>query len=239
MLEPYDGTENCGVAVTPAGQIRAWVEAASRGGLAVAIHAIGDRANRVCLDILEETRPLWAPQGLRARIEHVQLLHTDDLPRLAQLGVVASMQPIHCTQDLFLAERYWGRRSRYAYAWRSLLRHGTVLAFGSDCPVETPDPIRGLYAALTRRREDGYPPGGWYPEERLDAEAAVRAYTIGAAFGMGEEGRWGALRPGSYADLVLLSQDVFEVLPEAVLATRVLATVVGGRLVYQAPDLGA
>lgn len=127
MLEPYQGTENRGVAVTPPEQLQSWVEAASRDGLAVAVQAIGDRANRVCLDILEATRPIWAPQGLRARID------PDDLPRLTRLGVVASMQPIHCTQDLFLAEGYWGSRSRYAYAWRSLLRHGTVLAFGSDC----------------------------------------------------------------------------------------------------------
>jgi len=226
------------VAVTPPDQLRAWVEEASRGGLAVAVHAIGDRANRVCLDILEATRPLWAAQGLRPRIEHVQLVHPDDLPRLARLGVVASMQPIHCTQDLFLAEKYWGRRSRYAYAWRSLLRHGTVLAFGSDCPVETPDPLKGLYAALTRRREDGYPPGGWYPEERLDAQAAVMAYTFGAAFAVGEGGHWGTLRPGGYADLVLLSRDIFRARPEEVLETRVLATVVGGRLVYRDPGLG-
>ncbi len=238
MLEPYDGTEECGVAVTPPDQLRAWVEAAFRGGLAVAIHAIGDRANRLCLDILEATRPLWASQGLRPRIEHIQLLHPDDLPRLARLGVVAAMQPVHCTQDLFLAEKYCGRRNRYAYAWRSLLRHGTVLAFGSDCPVETPDPLKGLYAASTRRREDGYPPGGWYPEERLDAEAALRAYTLGAAFTVGEEGHWGSLRPGSYADLVLLSRDIFEAPPEEVLRTRVLATVVGGRPVYRSPGLG-
>ncbi len=239
MLEPYEGTEdNCGVAVTAADQLRAWVEAASRAGLAVAIHAIGDRANRVCLDILEATRELWASRGLRPRIEHVQLLHPADIPRLARIGVVASMQPIHCTQDLFLAERHWGARSRYGYAWRSLLDQGTALAFGSDCPVETLDPFRGLFAAVTRRREDGYPPAGWYPEERLDIWSAVRAYTVGAAFAVGEEGWWGSLRPGSYADLVVLDRDIFEARPEELLDTRVLATVVGGRLVYADPAFG-
>jgi len=239
MLEPYEGTaDNFGVAVTPPEQLRAWVEEASRAGLAVAIHAIGDRANRVCLDILEATRHLWADRGLRPRIEHVQLLHPADLPRLARIGVVASMQPVHCTQDLFLAERHWGARSRYGYAWRSLLDQGTVLAFGSDCPVETLDPFRGLFAAVTRQREDGYPPGGWYPEERLDIESAVRAYTFGAAFAVGEEGHWGALRPGSYADLLVLSRDIFAVAPEELLGTRVLATVVGGRLVYTDPAFG-
>ncbi len=236
MLEPYEGTaDNLGVAVTPPDELRRRVEEAFRSGLTVAIHAIGDRANRICLDLLESTRELWASRGLRPRIEHVQLLHPADLPRLARIGVVASMQPIHCTQDLFLAERYWGARSRYGYAWRSLVDHGTVLAFGSDCPVETPDPLRGLFAAVTRRREDGYPPEGWYPEERLGIEAAVRAYTWGAAFAVGEEDRWGTLRPGNYADLVLLSGDIFRTRPEELLGIRVLATVVGGRLVHADP----
>lgn len=240
MLESYEGTaDDYGVAVTPPDRLGAWVEAASGAGLAVAIHAIGDRANRVCLDILEATRPLWASRGLRPRIEHVQLLHPADLPRLARIGVVASMQPIRCTQDLFLAERHWGARSRYGYAWRSLLDSGTVLAFGSDCPVETLDPFRGLFAAVTRRREDGYPPEGWHPEERLDIWSAVRAYTVGAAFAVGEEGWWGSLRPGSYADLVLLDRDIFEARPEELLDTRVLATVVGGRLVYADPAFGS
>src|SRR3970282_1906539 len=142
-------------------------------------------------------------RGARHQIDHVQVIHRDDLPRLSSLGVIASMQPIHCTSDRDIADRYWGARSRTAYAWRSLLRRGTPLAFGSDAPVETIDPWQGLYAAVTRSRP-GDPGGAWHPEETLTVEEAVRAYTVGAAFAAGDEDIKGSLTPGRLADFIVL-----------------------------------
>ncbi len=160
------------------------------------------------------------------------MLHPDDLPRLAALGVIASVQPIHATQDMDLVDRLWGQRGRYAYAFHSLLASGATLAFGSDAPVETPDPLAGLYAAVTRRRADGRPTGGWYPHERLAVADALRAYTVGPAWAAGLEGRSGSLVPGAWADLTLLSQDVLQDPAERILETRVRHTVVDGEVVY-------
>jgi predicted amidohydrolase YtcJ len=164
----------------------------------------------------------------------VQVLHPDDLPRLAQLGVIASVQPIHATQDMDLVDRLWGRRGRYAYAFRSLLARGARLAFGSDAPVETPDPLAGLHAAVTRRRADGFPAGGWYPEERLPIEVALRAYTQGAAYAAGDEAKGGSLTPGQRADFVVLSEDVLQAPAEALLHARVELTVFDGEVVCAA-----
>ncbi len=235
MLAPYqDEPFNLGIVVTPKEEMRELVSKASRAGLSVAIHAIGDRANRDVLDILEESLQSGEGRGLRHRIEHVQLLHPTDIPRLAQLGVVASMQPIHATSDMEMVERHWGEeRARGAYAWRSLLDAGTVLAFGSDCPVETLDPLAGIHAAVTRRRGDGTPgPEGWHPGERITVQDAVRAYTVGAAYASGEEQDKGSITPGKLADLVVLSQDIFAIPAVAILGTKVEATVLGGRFVY-------
>ncbi|MDI7277695.1 MAG: amidohydrolase, partial [Anaerolineae bacterium] len=237
MIEPYEGEgPNRGFALLEGGELRAIVERAARAHIAPAIHAIGDRANRRVLDALASCQPIWSEAGLRPRIEHVQLLAPADLPRLAQLGVIASMQPIHATSDWLMAEAYWGERSAGAYAWRSLLRAGTRLAFGSDCPVETLDPLAGIHAAVTRERPDGSPPGGWRAGERLTVHEAVHAYTRGAAYAAGEEGLKGSLTPGMVGDLVVLSEDIFRISPRDLLQTRVLATVCGGQLVYSAGD---
>ncbi len=237
MLEPFlnsQSAENGGILILPADEIRSAIERAARGGIACAIHAIGDRANRVVLDAFEATQESWRPSGLRQRIEHVQVLHAEDVPRLAQLGVVASVQPIHATQDMDLVDRLWGARGRYAYAFRSLLDSGATLAFGSDAPVETPDPLAGLYAAVTRRRPDGRPEDGWYPEERLTVDEAIRAYTAGAAYAAGQESFSGRLAPGCPADFVVLNQDILSQPAEAILETRVLHTVVDGEIVFSA-----
>jgi hypothetical protein len=143
------------------------------------------------------------------------------------------MQPIHATQDMRLSEKNWGSRSRYAYAWRSLQQAGAPLAFGSDAPVETPDVIQGIHAAVTRCRADGTPgQEGWIPEERLNVENAVWAYTVGAAYAGGMENEQGSITPGKLADLTFLSQDILSVNPMAILETDVTATVVGGEFVY-------
>src|SRR3989441_2233173 len=195
MLEPFDSqTGNTGIAVYTREEPADRGERAVKGGFWCAIHAIGDRANRWVLDADETHAGASARLGARHRIEHVQLLHPDDLPRLARLRVVASMQPIHATSDRDIADRYWGRRNQYAYAWRSLLGYGTALAFGSDAPVETPDVLQGVYAAVTRRRAGE--PGGvsWHPQEALTVDEAFRAYSVGAAYASGQEDSGG--RPG-------------------------------------------
>jgi predicted amidohydrolase YtcJ len=241
MLAPYqDEPLNLGIAVTGKEEMRELVSKASRAGVNAAIHAIGDRANRDVLDVLEESRQAGDGAGLRHRIEHVQLLHPADIPRLAKLGVIASMQPIHATSDMEIVERHWGEeRARGAYAWRSLLDAGTILAFGSDCPVETLDPLAGIHAAVTRRRADGSPgPKGWHPEERITVEDTVRAYTLGAAYASGEEREKGSITLGKLADLVVVSQDIFAVAPMAILETEVEATILDGQFVYVNESMG-
>jgi predicted amidohydrolase YtcJ len=236
MLTPYEGIENgsesTGVPTMDEDELQQVVRKAVGGRLPLAVHAIGDRANRMTLDALAGVGGMGAG-GLRHRIEHVQLLHPDDIGRLARLGIVASMQPIHATQDYEMADRYWGARCATAYAWRSLLDAGVLLAFGSDCPVEDLNPFLGIHAAVTRRRSDGSPgPEGWYPEQRVTVEDAVRAYTLGAARAVGLEDRLGSLSPGKLADLVVLDRDIFACDPMEIAGTRVLATMIGGRVVY-------
>ncbi len=234
MLAPYEGEpNNLGIAVTGADEMADIVARATQAGLAVVTHAIGDRANRMVLDALEKSRRAGQGLHLRHRIEHAQLLHPDDIDRFEHLDIIASVQPIHATQDMRIADRYWGARSRYAYAFRTLWDSGARLAFGSDAPVETPDVIQGIHAAVTRMRADGSPGGdGWYAEERLTVSEAVWAYTMGAAYAGGTETSQGSITPGKLADLVVLSQDIFTVHPMAILETDVEATLFGGAFVW-------
>lgn len=235
MFDAYDGEpDNRGIEVTNDVRLRQLVAECTVGGWSPAIHAIGDRANSRALDALEEYWRDWTTRGLRPRIEHVQLLAPQDLPRLGAMGVIASMQPIHCTSDMAMADRHWGRRCSGAYAWRSLLASGAVLAFGSDAPVEDPNVFMGLYAAVTRQLQDGTPAGGWYPEQRLSLSEAVCAYTMGNAYATGEEKVKGSLSAGKMADLIVLSQDIFELPPEELLRTCVEMTVLSGEVVYSA-----
>ncbi len=234
LFLPYEGEpHNTGMLWYSPETLNALVQRIARAGLAVALHAIGDRANRLALNALQMARRV--KPHLRHRLEHVQLLEREDVPRLARAGVVASMQPIHAVHDWRMAERYWGARCELAYAWSSLADQGTILAFGSDAPVEPFNPLWGLYAAVTRRDVEGtIEAGGWHPEQRLDLKQAVRAYTWGAAYAVGMENRAGWLGPGSLADLVVLERDIFELPPEALLETRILRTMVGGRWCFGA-----
>ncbi|MEA3406803.1 MAG: amidohydrolase [Chloroflexota bacterium] len=233
MLAPYeDRPGECGVAVTTSEEMYEAVRMAVCGGLACAIHAIGDGANRRVLDIYERIAREGLSPPLSQRIEHVQLLSPQDLPRLAQLDVVASMQPIHAIHDMEMADRHWGERARWSYAWRSVLETGATLAFGTDCPVESLNPLEGLYAAITRQRPEGYPRGGWYPQERLSLNQALRAYTLGSATASGEARRKGSLTPGKLADLIVLEDDIHEHPEERLLTTSVCMTMVGGRIIY-------
>lgn len=241
MLQPFEETDDCGICTMAKEEMREWVLRACDAGISATIHAIGDRANREVLDVLAEARQrentLRPP--LRHRIEHAQLLTEEDIPRFAALDVIASVQPVHATADYEMVDRYWGARGRWAYPFRSLLAHGTRLAFGSDCPVERFDPLLGIHAAVTRRRPDGSPgPDGWQPQERLTVEEAVRAFTLGNAYAAGLEGQLGTITPGKLADLVVLSDDIFAIDPMAIPSVRVLGTFFGGRLVYAHPRAG-
>jgi predicted amidohydrolase YtcJ len=235
MLEPFEGQpNNYGIGTIPQEEMEEAVLLAAQSGIPAAIHAIGDAANRRVLDAFEKTREaMGVGYTGRNRIEHAQLLHPDDIPRFAALGVVASMQPIHATSDMHAADRLWGARSRYSYAWRSVLNAGGMLAFGSDAPVETPNPFVGIHAAVTRQDAQDQPVGGWYPEERLTVEEAVRAYAEGAARSCPYlPGVTGMLTPGSVADLLILDRDIFMVSPHEIKDTKPLVTMVDGEAVY-------
>ncbi|MEM5776679.1 MAG: amidohydrolase family protein, partial [Anaerolineaceae bacterium] len=212
---------------------------ASSHGLSLAIHAIGDRANRVVLDGYEKLRAFEKDRGytgLQHRIEHVQLLHPDDYPRLAELGIIGSMQPIHCTSDMYISDRYWGKRAAGAYAFRTLLDQNTRLIFGSDAPVETPNPFVGIHAAVTRRRADGTPgPDGWNPQEKLPLHEVLHAYTAAPALSSGFGRRLGTLTSGSFADLIVLNQDPFEIQAQDLHLLSPDATMVGGTWVWSKP----
>jgi hypothetical protein len=234
MLDPFEGTANRGISTMSAEDFGRLVAEAAAARLPVAVHAIGDMANRKALDAFEASLDASRAAGLRQRIEHAQLFHRDDLPRVARLGIIASMQPIHAPSDRDIAEKYWGVRCEGAYAWKSLARTGARLAFGSDVPVEPLDPLKGLYAAITRKHPDEPGREPWRPEEAVTPLEAVRAYTTGAAYAVGAENVSGTIEPGKLADLVVLSEDILapDGDPEVIPRTSVVATMVGGRFVH-------
>lgn len=238
MFQPYlNEPDNQGMLMMDGETLSEHGRQAADVGLGMAVHAIGDQAVHEVLDGFEQLRAYERERrlpALRHRIEHVQVIHPSDAHRLGRMGVIASMQPIHALSDMPLADLYWGERARLSYAWRTQLEHGATLAFGSDAPVESPNPFWGLRAAVTRRRADGFPgPDGWYPEERLVMCAALEAYTVGAAYAAGMEDRLGRLAPGYYADLIVLEQDPFTCPPDDLLTMNASATMLGGEWLYQ------
>lgn len=233
MLAPYEGRPGYhGVSVHSYEEMHDLVGRSVRGNLAVAIHAIGDAANRTVLDVFAAHQAESVRRGLRHRLEHAQLLHPDDLPRLAELGVIASVQPSHAPSDRYTADRHWGARCSGAYAFRSLLDSGAVLALGSDAPVEPLDPLAGIHAAVARKRMDEPDSEPWYPLQRLTVEEALRGFTLGAAYASGEEGLKGSLVPGKLADMVVLTHDLMQGDEETLRAVRPVCTIVGGRPVW-------
>jgi predicted amidohydrolase YtcJ len=236
FYQPYnDDPSTSGVMVTPEDSLRAWIGAADSAGLQVAVHAIGERANGLLLDIYDSVARAHGPRDRRFRIEHAQHLRRQDIDRIARTGVIASMQPYHAIDDGRWAEKRIGpERIKTTYAFRTLLDRGAHLAFGSDWTVAPLDPILGIYAAVTRRTLDGKHPDGWIPEQKISVDEALRAYTGGNAYGVFAERTRGRLAPGYKADLVLLDQDLNRIPPEAIERVTVRATVVGGRVVYQA-----
>jgi predicted amidohydrolase YtcJ len=231
MLEPYASSRERGMPITSHDEAARAVRTAAEAGIAATVHAIGDAAVRRALDLLTPLPRVGVPH----RIEHLQCVHPDDLDRAAAAGIVASMQPAHLLTDIPLVERHWGARGRGAYAFQTLRRLGTPLVFGSDVPVASIDPREGIYAALERRGHTGEPSDGWRPEEKLSFEAALHAYTVGAAHAGGVADRTGTLAPGHDADLVAWSFDPAAERGEgdAVRAGQARLTVVRGEVMMQ------
>ena len=235
MIDPYiSEPNNYGISTIEKEEMIELMSRASAAGLPSTVHAIGDRAVHDVLDALEIVRGEEAKRGesrasRRHRIEHVQIIHPNDVHRLAELNIIASMQPLHATSDMLTADHVWGERSRLAYNPRVQLDQGVICAFGSDSPVEPFEPLKGIHAAVTRQRSDGSPsPEGWYPESRLTVDEALRGFTIGPAYAAGLESRLGKLAPGFLADLVLLDRDLYAIDPADILNTQIVGTMVDG-----------
>jgi len=238
MLQPYENSNDSGIAFLDSEEVFEIGQKAAQGGFALAIHAIGDRANHEVLNGYAQLRQYETNctlPHLRHRIEHVQVLHPDDLPRLAQLGIIASMQPIHAPSDSLIADRHWGERAAYSYAWQTLLNQGTLLAFGSDAPVESPNPFLGLYAAITRRTANADPTQpGWRTDQCISLHAALAAFTTGPAYAAGLQDRLGRLSPGFLADLIVLPINPFTATPQQLLNLQPSAVLFDGQWVWQA-----
>jgi predicted amidohydrolase YtcJ len=220
--------------MTPPARMEAAVHGADEAGIQVAVHAIGDRAIAEMLDIYAREGGA-DPKAHRFRIEHAQHMRPEDFKRFGELGIIASMQPYHAIDDGRWAEKRIGHeRARYSYAWRSMLDAGAPLAFGTDWPVAPLNPLLGVYAAVTRATLDGKHPEGWFPEQRLTLEEALRAYTQGSAYAAFAENEKGTLAPGKLADVIVLSDDLFKIAPEKIREVSVATTIVGGKVVYEA-----
>jgi len=234
MVEPYENEpDNYGIAVLSKDEMTELASRASAFGIATTIHAIGDRAVHDVLDVFqivrgEESRRGDSTAERRHRIEHVQIIHPSDKHRLAELDIIASMQPIHATSDWEVADRWWGRRAEWAYNARLQIDQRVKFAFGSDSPIEPFEPLLGIYAAVTRQTIEGRPEGGWYPELRLTMDEALRGYTVGAAYAGRMEAHQGRLMPGLLADLVVLDRDLYVTPPEELLQTQIIGTMVDG-----------
>ncbi|HEV2622114.1 MAG TPA: amidohydrolase [Frateuria sp.] len=237
MLKPYsDDPHNHGLLFMSPGTMVSKIEKAFARGYQVNIHAIGDAANHEVLDSFTAAYKAHPEaKAFRNRVEHAQIVSLQDIPRFVPLGLIASMQPTHATSDMNMAQDRVGReRLDGAYAWRRFLKQGTVVAFGSDFPVESPNPFFGLHAAVTRQDHQNQPPGGWYPDQKLSLVEALRAFTLSAAYAGHAEKTQGSLEPGKYADFILVDRDIFAIDPRDLWKTKVLGTWVGGKQVYQA-----
>lgn len=240
MLAPYsDDPENRGLPFFNQAELNRQVLRANESGFQVAVHAIGDLGNRMVIEAFDETQQ-GKPSAFRNRIEHAQIVALDDIPRFAELGLIASMQPIHATSDMNMAEDRVGPvRIFGGYAWRKMLDSGAVVASGSDFPVELPNPFLGLYAAVTRMDRDGRPDGGWYADQAMTRAEALHSFTLAAAYAAHQEDRLGSLEPGKWADFIVIDRDYFTVPESEIDDIVVLETWIGGERVYARDDNGA
>ena len=234
MIEPYsDDTENRGLPFWTQQELDEQIAKANAMGFQVGVHAIGDLGNRMVLNAFERAQGGKA-SPLRNRVEHAQIIALEDIPRFAELGVIASMQAVHATSDKNMAEdRIGPDRILGGYAWRRLLDSGAVIANGSDFPVELSNPFHGLYASVTRQGRDGEPEGGWYADQAMTREEALHSFTLAAAFSAHQEDRLGSLEPGKWADFIAIDRDYFEIPASEIDDIVVLGTWVGGRQVYE------
>jgi predicted amidohydrolase YtcJ len=235
MLAPYsDDPATSGILRMDPKQLEQMSLERDRAGFQLAFHAIGDRANRMALDVFAAVRAANGARDRRDRVEHAQVVALPDIERFASLGVIASMQPSHLLDDeRWAADRLGPERVKGAYAWHTMQEDGVLLAFGTDFPVESVNPLRGLYACITRELPGGGPAGGWQPEERLTMDDCIRAYTVGSAYAEFEEQRKGTLAPGMLADIVVFPADITRMPSKDLLHTQADMTIVGGRIVYQ------
>lgn len=239
--EPYaDDSTTCGLPQYKESELLRRVVNADSMGLQIGLHCIGAKANHITLNAYEAAIKSNKSFDRRHRIEHAQVLRLEDISRFAEWGIIASMQPTHCTTDLRWAEKRLGRdRCRGAYAWKSLLNSGATVAFGTDWPVEPLDPMRGLYSAVTRQSiETGDPEGGWFPEETLSIQEAIYCYTMGSACAEFKEHQKGSISPGKLADIIILSQDLLNIPPRDILTTQVDMTIFNGNIIYTRPESG-
>jgi len=236
MFEPFaDAPGQSGLPQYSETEFYELIDRAYAHGFQVGTHAIGDKGVNWVLNAVERAEKKYGQKNLRYRIEHAQVIKPEDIKRFKELGVIASMQPTHCTTDMRFCEQRIGReRSKYAYPWKSLSDSGTRLAFGSDWPVEPLDPRRGLYSAVTRKNiEHDFPEGGWFPEQKLSLAEAIECFTSGSAYASFEENLKGTLEPGKLADLTVFGLDIFNRPPKDILTAQVVYTIVGGKFVYQ------
>ena len=236
MLQPYsDDPGNFGLLFMDQEEMDAAVSKVVGKGFQANIHAIGDAGNRQVLDALEKAQNEHGDQGLRNRVEHAQIVALDDIPRFKELDIIASMQPTHATSDMNMAEdRVGPQRIKGGYAWKTFLEQGTKVAAGSDFPVEHSNPFFGLYSAVTRMDHSGNPEGGWYPNESLTREEALRAFTLDAAYAGHQEDVLGSIEEGKWADFILIDQDYFSIPASDIWEIKVLETWVAGEKVYSA-----
>jgi hypothetical protein len=235
MFEPYnDEPSTSGLAMWKYEELEKMVLTADKMGFQIGIHAIGDKANNWVLNIFEKTQQVNGRRDSRHRDEHAQTIKEEDIPRFGKLGVIPSMQPTHCITDKrFYEKRIGAERSKEAYVWRSLLDAGALLAFGTDYQVEPLNPMEGLYAAVTRKDRLGEEGNGWFPEQKITMEEAIKYYTWGSAYAQFMEDRKGILKEGYLADIVITDKNLLTIPENEIMKTKVDYTITGGKVVYK------
>ncbi len=236
FFEPYqDDPDNNGLLRITPEYITAISKAALEADMGVNTHCIGIRGNRLCLEAYEKALQEKPKPDHRFRIEHAQIIESQDVEKFSSLRIIPAMQPTHCTSDMYFVEERVGKeRTKGAYAWRWFIDAGLFIPCGSDFPVESNNPLLGIYAAVTRQNPSGWPEGGWHPEQRMTIEEAIKGFTIWAAYGAFQEDVLGSIEVGKYADFTILDKDILEIAPKDILTTKTVYTIVGGKIRYRA-----